>query len=96
MMEDRFSDLLEIAVKSISEKLLEDKYPFGKKNTFIKDPVLDHLFFHIFSDILVSETAYSEMVSEFIKSETEVQNAFDAKLRSRVYDALFKVHDGVR
>ena len=95
-MKDRFANLLEEAVKCISEKLLEDQYPIGKKNAFINDPVLDHLFFHIFCDILVSETAYSEMVSEFIKSETEVQNAFDAKLRNRVYDALYEAHGGLR
>ena len=94
-MKDRFANLLEEAVKCISEKLLEDQYPIGKKNAFINDPVLDHLFFHIFCDILVSETAYSEMVSEFIKSETEVQNAFDAKLRSRVYDFLYKAQGGL-
>ena len=94
-MEDRFADLLDEAVRLISEKLLEDQCPVGKKNAFINDPVLDHLFFHIFCDILISETAYSEMVSEFIKSETEVQNTFDAKLRSRVYDALYKAHGGL-
>ena len=58
-------------------------------------PVLDHLFFHILSDILVSETVYSAMVSEFIKAETKVQNAFDAKLRDRVYDVLYEAQGGL-
>jgi len=94
-LNDKFANLLDEAVKFISEKLLEDQYPIGKKNDFINDPVLDHLFFHIFCDILVSETTHSEMVSEFINSETEVQNAFDAKLRSRVYDFLYKAQGGL-
>lgn len=94
-MEDRFADLLDEAVRSISGKLLEDQYSVGKRNTFVKDPVLDHLFFHIFCDILVSETEYSEMVAEFIKAETEVQDAFDAKLRDRVYDALYEAQGGI-
>ncbi len=94
-MEDRFADLLDEAVRLISEKLLEDQYPVGKKNAFINDPVLDHLFFDIFCDILVSETKYSVMVAEFIKAETEVQDAFDAKLRDRVYDALYEAQGGI-
>jgi hypothetical protein len=94
-MEDRFTDLLNEAVRSISGKLLEDQFSIGKRSAFVKDPVLDHLFFHIFCDILVSETEYSEMVSEFIKAETEVQNAFDAKLRERVYDALCEAQGGL-
>ena len=94
-MEDRFADLLDEAVRSISEKLLEDQYSVGKRNTFVKDPVLDHLFFHIFCDILVSKTKYSEMVAEFIKATTEVQDAFDAKLRDRVYDVLYESQGGI-
>jgi len=94
-MEDRFADLLNEAVRSISGKLLEDQFSIEKRSAFVKDPVLDHLFFHIFCDILVSETEYSEMVSEFIKAETEVQNAFDAKLRERVYDALCEAQGGL-
>jgi len=88
-MADRFAALLDEAVRSISKKLLEDQYSVGKRNTFVKDPVLDHLFFHIFCDILVSETKYSAMVSDFLKATTEVQDAFDAKLRDRVYDELY-------
>ena len=68
----------------------------GKKNTFIKDPVLDHLFYHIFCDILVSKTPYSAMVSEFIKADKKVQNAFDKELRSRIYDTLYEAHGGRR
>jgi hypothetical protein len=95
-LNDKFADLIDEGVKTLSAKLLEDQYPLGKKNDFINDPVLDHLFFHIFCDILVSKTAYSEMVSEFIKADTEVQNAFDKQLRSRVYDALYDAHGGLR
>ncbi len=81
-MKDRFADLIDEGVKTLSAKLLEDQYPLGKKNTFINDPVLDHLFFDIFCDILVLKTAYSEMVYEFIKADKKVQNAFDKELRS--------------
>ncbi len=95
-MKDKFAELLDEGVKTLSAKLLEDQYPLGKKNTFINDPVLDHLFYHIFCDILVSKTEYSAMVSEFIKADTEVQNAFDKQLRSRVYDALYEAHCELR
>ncbi len=95
-MKDKFAELLDEGVKTLSAKLLEDQYPLGKKNTFINDPVLDHLFYHIFCDILVSKTEYSAMVSEFIKADKKVQNAFDKELRSRVYDALYEVQGGLR
>ncbi len=95
-MKDKFAKLLDEGVKTLSAKLLEDQYPLGKKNTFINDPVLDHLFYHIFCDILVSKTEYSAMVSEFIKADKKVQNAFDKELRSRIYDALYEAHGGRR
>ena len=94
-MEDRFADLLDEGVKTLSAKLLEDQYPIGKKNTFIKDPVLDHLIYHIFCDILVSKTAYSAMVSEFIKADKKVQDAFDKELRTRIYDVLYEKYGKV-
>ena len=87
-MENSFTDLLDEAVRVVSEKLMEAQFTPGKRNTFVRNPVLDHLFFHILSDILVSNTDYSAMVSDLIKAKTKVQNAFDAKLRDRVYDAL--------
>jgi hypothetical protein len=94
-MEDIFADLLDEAAKSVSGKLLEDLVLVGKKSAFVKDPVLDHVFFHIFCDILVSETKSSKMVVEFIKAKAEVQDAFDAKLRDRVYDALYEAKGGI-
>jgi hypothetical protein len=96
MMENRFDDLLNEGVKVLSERLIADEYPIGKKNYFIHDPVLDQLFFHTFCDLLVSRTAYAEMVSEFIKADTKEQNAFDEKLRARVYDVVYEAQGGLR
>lgn len=94
-MENSFAELLDEAVRAVSGKLLEDQFRVDKRSAFVKDPFLDHLFFHILSDILVSNTDYSAMVWEFIKAETKVQNAFDAKLRDRVYDALYEAQGGL-
>ena len=94
-MEDRFAALLDEAVRSMSVKLLKDRYSVVKRSAFVKDPVLDHLFFHIFSDILVSKTEYSAMVAEFIKADKKIQDAFDTRLRDRLYDALYKAQGGL-
>ena len=95
-MENRFDDLLNEGVKVLSERLIADEYPIGKKNHFIHDPVLDQLFFHTFCDLLVSRTAHAEMVSEFIKADTKEQKAFDEKLRVRVYDVVYEAQGGLR
>jgi len=92
----RLSVLLEESVKSLSKRLLDDQYPIGKKNDFAHDPVIDQLLFHFLCDLLVSRTAHSKIVSELIDAKTEVQNAFDKQLRSRVYDALYEAHGGLR
>lgn len=96
MMENRFDDLLNEGVKVLSERLIADEYPIGKRNNFINDPVLDQPIFHIFCDLLVSRTPYAEMVSEFIKADTKEQNAFDEKLRARVYDVVYGAQGGLR
>jgi hypothetical protein len=96
MAAKRLEFLLEETVKSLSKRLLDDQYPIGKKIDFADDPVIDQLLFHILCDLLVSRTSYSKMVSELIDAKTEVQNAFDKELRSRVYDALYEVQGGLR
>lgn len=95
-MKDRFTDLLEEAVTSLSKRLLDDQYPMGKKNDFAHDPVVDQLLFHILCDLLVSRSPYSERVSELIDAGNEVTDAFDKKLRERVYDILYEAHGGLR
>lgn len=95
-MKDIFPDLLQEAVKSLSKRLLEDRYPIGKKNEFVHDPVIDQLLFHIFCDLLVSRSPYSKRVSELIDARAEVKNLFDKKLRDRVYDVLYEAHGGLR
>lgn len=94
-MEEKLAGLLEEVVKSLSERLLKEQYPLGKKNPFLSDPLLDHLIFDIFCDHLAANSAYAQTISEFIKLDKKEQNGFDSRLRERVYDYLYKAHGGL-
>lgn len=95
-MENRFDDLLAETVRTLSHRLMTDEYPLAKKNCFKHDPAIDQLIFHIFCDLLVNRSAYSEMVTEFMKAEIKEQNAFDEKLRMNVYDLLYEAQGGLK
>lgn len=87
-MKDRFAVLHVALVKYLCEFFIDDRCPLPDKKSFINDPLLDHLIFEIFVHRLWGKAEYEESISEFLKSETAEQEAFDDKLRDDVYDML--------
>jgi len=86
-MEYKYADLQKELVKSLTERLLDFEYELGKRNYFYEDVEIDHHIFDLLSDHLWHKTAYAETVSELVKSQ-EDGNAFDRRVRERVYDDL--------
>ncbi len=93
-MKAKFSDLLAVVVKSLSEKLLEQQYPLGKKNFFNADPLIDHQILDIFLDHLASRSKHAETFSELLGSKEK--KVFDELVKDRVYDVLYMAHGGLR
>jgi hypothetical protein len=93
-MEYKYADLQKELVKSLTERLLDFGYELGKRNYFYEDVEIDHHIFDLLSDHLWHKTAYAETVSELVKSQ-EDGNAFDRRVRERVYDDLYKALGGL-
>ncbi len=93
-MEYKYADLQKELVKSLTERLLDFEYELGKRNYFYEDVEIDHHIFDLLSDHLWHKTAYAETVSELVKSQ-EDGNAFDRRVRERVYDDLYKALGGL-
>ncbi len=91
---DKYADLQQELVRSLTERLFEVEYSLGKRNNFYEDIAIDRHIFDILSDHLWHKTAYAETVSELVKSEAD-GNAFDRRVRERVYDDLYKESGGL-
>lgn len=94
-MKDKYADLQQELVRSLTERLLEIEYELGKRNCFFTDVAIDHHIFDLLSDHLWNKTAYAETVSELVKSESD-GNAFDKRVRERVYDDLYEALGGLK
>ena len=93
-MNDKYAELQKELVKSLTERLLDFEYELGKRNYFYEDVEIDRHIFDILSDHLWHKTEYSETISELVKSKEE-GNAFDRRVRERVYDDLYKALGGL-
>ena len=94
-MKDKYADLQQELVRSLTERLLEIDYELGKRNFFFDDVEIDRHIFDLLSDHLWHKTAYAETVSELVKSESD-GNAFDRQVRERVYDDLYEALGGLK
>ena len=94
-MNDKYADLQKELVKSLTERLLDFEYSLGKRNFFFDDVEIDRHIFDILSDHHWHKTAYAETVSELVKSESD-GNAFDRRVRERVYDDLYEALGGLK
>ena len=94
-MKDKYADLQQELVKSLTERLMDFEYELGKRNFFYEDVAIDHHIFDILSDHLWHRTEYAETISELVKSNEE-GNAFDRRVRERVYDDLYKALGGLK
>ena len=90
MMEEKFPDLLAELVKRLSEVLVSDHYRIKDKESFRKDRQLDRIIFDIYVHELYGKPEYDEMFAEFLKSEKADQDAFDDRLRYRLYEVVQK------
>lgn len=93
-MNDKYADLQEELVRALTQRLLDFEYELGKRNFFFDDVEIDHHIFDILSDHLWKATAFAETISELVKSQAEA-NAFDRRVRGRVYDDLYKALGGL-
>lgn len=94
-MNSKYADLEAELVKSLTERLLEVEYSLGKRNSFYEDVKIDHHIFDILTDHLWKSTTYAEAISKLVKSQAE-GNAFDRRVRERVYDHLYKAFDSAK
>ena len=92
---DKYADLQKELVRALTERLLDIEYELGKRNFFFADVEIDRHIFDLLSDHLWHKTAYAETVSELVKSESD-GNAFDRRVRERVYDDLYEALGGLK
>lgn len=92
---DKYDDLQKELVKLLTERLLEIEYELGKRNFFFADVEIDHHIFDLLRDHLWNKTAYTETVSELVKSKSD-GIAFDRRVRERVYDDLYEALGGLK
>ena len=93
-MKDKYADLQQELVRSLTERLLEIEYELGKRNFFFDDVEIDRHIFDILADHLWERTPYAETISELVDSKAD-GNAFDRRVRERVYDELYKASGGL-
>ena len=94
VLKDKYTDLQQEVVKSLTERLLDFQYSLGKRNLFFEDVQIDHHIFDILSDHLWDRTAYAETIYELVKSQAD-GNAFDRRVRECVYGDLYKALSGL-
>lgn len=88
-MEHKYEDLHAELIKHLREFFIDDPCPLLDKKFFITNPLLDHLIFEIFVHQLWGKPTYEESIAEFLKAEKEEQDAFDGRLRDKLYDILY-------
>ena len=93
-MKDKYADLQQELVKSLTERLLDFEYSLGKRNYFYEDVAIDHHIFDILADHLWERTAFAETISELVDSKAD-GNAFDRRVRECVYGDLYKALSGL-
>ena len=64
---DKYADLQQELVRSLTERLLEVEYSLGKRNNFYEDIAIDRHIFDILVDHMWDRTAYAETISELVK-----------------------------
>ena len=94
-MIEKYADLQQELVRSLTKILLEIEYELGKRNCFFADVEIDQHIFNLLSDHLWHKTTYAEIVSELLKSEAD-GNAFYRRVRERVYDDLYEALGGLK
>ena len=92
---DKYADLQQELVRSLTERLLEIDYELGKKNFFFADVEIDHHIFDLLSDHLAKRTAFAETISDFLSETKLKREAFDRQVRDSVYDDLYKALGGL-
>ena len=93
---DKYADLQQELVRSLTERLLEIDYELGKKNFFFADGVIDHHITDILVDHISKKTAFAETISDFLFETKINREAFDRRVRDCVYDVLYEAHGGLR
>ena len=94
-MKDKYADLQQELVRSLTERLLDVEYSLGKRNYFYEDIAIDRHIFDILVDHMWDKTAYAETISELVKSQAD-GNAFDRRVRECVYDDLYQALGGLK
>jgi len=92
---DKYADLQQELVRSLTERLIEIEYELGKKNFFFVDGEIDHQINDILNDHLSKRTAFTETISDFLFERKLKREAFDRRVRERVYDKLYKASGGL-
>jgi len=90
MMQEKFPDLLALLVERLSEVLVSDHYRIKDKESFRKDRQLDRIIFDMYVHELYGKPEYVEMFAEFLNAEKAEQDAFDDRLRDRLYEVVQK------
>ena len=94
-MKDKYADLQQELVKSLTERLLDIDYELGKRNCFFADGEVEQHIFNIFIDHLQKKTVYVETISDFLFETKLKREAFDRQVRASVYDDLYKALGGL-
>ena len=92
---DKYAELQQELVRSLTERLLEIDYELGKKNFFFADPEVDHQVYDILIDHLSKKTSFAEKISDFLFETKLKREAFDKQVRDSVYDGLYKALGGL-
>lgn len=93
---DKYADLQQELVRSLTERLLEIDYELGKKNFFYVDVEVERHISDILTDHLGNRTAFAETISDFLFETKLKRDAFDKQVRDCAYDLLYETHGGLR
>jgi len=92
---EKYTDLQQELVRSLTQRLLEIDYELGKKNFFFADAEIDHHITDILVDHLSKRTAFAETVSDFLFETKLKREAFDRQVRDCVYGVLYEAQRGL-
>ncbi len=86
---DKYADLQQELVKSLTERLLDIDFDIGKRNFFFADVEIEHHIFDILINHLSKRTALAEKVSDLLFETKRKREDFDRRVRECVYDKLY-------